>query len=67
MELSMDHNQLNDNSSSKQNQPENNNSMIELLENHDKNLINKALATQFPDWDLLPPNSFVKRRRTKLL
>ena len=33
----------------------------------EKETINSTLATQFPEWDLNPPATLVKRRRTKFL
>ncbi|MEK4068997.1 hypothetical protein [Peribacillus sp. FSL R5-0717] len=38
-----------------------------LLDQQAKLNINDALASQFPGWDLLPPDNLVRRRRTKLL
>lgn len=45
------------------NKENNFNSLINEIE---KETINSALATQFPQWDLTPPVSLVKRRSTKL-
>ncbi|MFJ7994708.1 hypothetical protein ACIQY5_21535 [Peribacillus frigoritolerans] len=38
-----------------------------LLDQEAKFNINDALASQFPKWDLFPPDNMVRRRRTKLL
>lgn len=38
-----------------------------ILQEVEKETINSSLATQFPEWDLTPPATLVKRRSTKLL
>jgi len=43
------------------------NSFQRMLQEVEKETINSALATQFPEWDLNPPTKLVKRRSTKLL
>jgi len=49
---------------SKRNAPSSFQRMIQEVE---KETINSTLATQFPEWDLKPPATLVKRRSTKLL
>lgn len=43
------------------------NSFQQMLQEVEKETINSALATQFPEWDLTPPATLVRRRSTKLL
>lgn len=37
------------------------------LQEVEKETVNSALATQFPEWDLKPPAALIKRRSSKLL
>ena len=43
------------------------NAFHQMLQEVEKETINFTLATQFPDWDLTPPTTLVRRRSTKLL
>ncbi|MBO1001865.1 hypothetical protein ACFSKI_11280 [Pseudogracilibacillus auburnensis] len=40
---------------------------IEKLKKVEEETTNSALAIQFPDWDLTPPTTLLKRKRSKLL
>lgn len=47
---------------------ENNHSSFQrMFQEIEQETTNSALATQFPEWDLNPPATLVKRRSTKLL
>lgn len=40
---------------------------IKGLQEVEKETINATLATQFPEWDLKPPATLIKRRSSKFL
>ncbi|MCH4826771.1 hypothetical protein [Planococcus halocryophilus] len=37
-----------------------------IMNEIEKETVNNALATQFPEWDLKPPGNIIRRKRTKL-